>query len=135
MSDNPGHTKGNISEYAAIVKLLKEGYNVYKNVESHGQIDLIVESRKNKKLLRVDVKALNYINGVGKTRVSGAKLNPNQRDYPDDGIVFLVVDDDGCMWIQGYIKDRNKLPVIRDERFKESMRQLGMDDYNTSTKT
>tara|TARA_R100000656_G_scaffold91045_1_gene66213 strand:+ start:199 stop:582 length:384 start_codon:yes stop_codon:yes gene_type:complete len=127
LSDNPGHTKGNITEYLAIIRFLKEGYNVYKNVESHGQIDLIVESRKTRKLLRVDVKALNYINGAGKTRVSGAKLKPNQKGYPEDGIVFLVVDDDGCMWIQGYIKDRNKQSIIRDDRFKESMRRLGMD--------
>ena len=52
--------------------------------------------------MRADVKSLNYID-TKKTRISGATLRANQRDYPDDGIVFLIVDADGCMWIQGHI--------------------------------
>jgi len=127
LSDNPEHTKGSTTEYTAVVKLLEEGFNVYKNVESHGQIDLIIENRKTKKLLRVDVKAINYINCKNRFRPPGAKLKPNQKGYPDNGIVLLVVDEDGCMWVQGYIKDRTKQAVVRENRFKESMRQLGMD--------
>ncbi len=121
MSDNPGHTKGNITIHYAISKLLEEGYNVYQNTEYHGQFDLIIESRKTKKLLRVDVKSLNYINKT-KTRISGATLRANQRDYPEEGILFLIVDSDGCMWIQGHISQSTP----REKRLKESMKKLGM---------
>ena len=113
MSDNPGLTKASVTLHRAMSQLLEKGYNVYENVEPQGQIDLIIESRTNKKLLRVDVKTINYINAHAKTRISGATLRPNQRDYPENGILFLVVDDDDCMWVQGYISQntpREKRP-------------------------
>jgi|TARA_R100000458_G_C8273811_1_gene248705 hypothetical protein len=127
MSSNKRLTVGNISEYQAIVKCLEEGYNVYKNVESTGEIDLIVESRETKKLLRVDVKRLDYSQDDPAKTNRGAKLRENQKGYPDDGIVILVVDADGHMWIQGYIKDKTREPALLQDRFRESMRQLGMD--------
>ena len=122
MSSNKRLTVGNISEYQAIVKCLEEGYNVYKNVESTGEIDLIVESRETKKLLRLDYSQ----DDPAKTN-RGAKLRENQKGYPDEGIVILVVDADGHMWIQGYIKDKTREPALLQDRFKESMRQLEMD--------
>tara|TARA_R100000908_G_scaffold64488_2_gene48627 strand:- start:354 stop:719 length:366 start_codon:yes stop_codon:yes gene_type:complete len=121
LSDNPGHTKGNITIHHAISRLLEEGYNVYQNTEYHGQFDLIIESRRTRKLLRVDVKSLNYIDNT-KTRMSGATLRTNQRDFPEDGILFLIVDADGCMWIQGHISQSTS----REDRLKESMDKLGM---------
>ena len=121
MSDNSGHTKGNIALHFAVSKLLEAGYNVYPNSEYHGQFDIVIESRKTKKLLRADVKSLNYID-TKKTRISGATLRANQKDYPDDGIVFLVVDADGCMWIQGHISQSTP----REKRLEESMKKLGM---------
>ena len=123
MSDNPGLTKASVTLHRAMSQLLEKGYNVYENVEPQGQIDLIIESRTTKKLLRVDVKTINYINAHEKTRISGATLRPNQRDYPEDGILFLVVDDDDCMWIQGYISQNTP----REKGFEESMRRLKMD--------
>tara|TARA_R100000664_G_C2712603_1_gene108833 strand:- start:36 stop:533 length:498 start_codon:yes stop_codon:yes gene_type:complete len=127
MSSNKRLTAGNISEYKAIVKCLEEGYNVYKNVESTGEIDLIIESRETKKLLRVDVKRLDYSQDDPKKKNRGAKLRPNQKGYPDDGIVILVVDADGNMWVQGHIKDKSRDSAMIEDRFNESMRQLGMD--------
>ena len=85
MSDNVKLTKGSIGEYQAIFQLLKEGYNVYKNVESNGQIDIVIESKETKKLLRIDIKT------------SGSKLRKNQRNYPDGGILKLRIDDDGIV--------------------------------------
>ena len=38
-----------------------------------------------------------------------------------------MVDADGHMWIQGYIKDKTREPALLQDRFRESMRQLGMD--------
>ena len=121
MSDNSGHTKGNIALHLAVSKLLEAGYNVYPNSEYHGQFDIVIESRKTKKLLRADVKSLNYVD-TKKTRISGATLRANQRGYPDDGIVFLIVDSDGCMWIQGHISQSTP----REKRLEESMKKLGM---------
>ena len=118
MSDNSGHTKGNIALHLAGSKLLEAGYNVYPNSEYHGQFDIIIESRKTKKLLRADVKSLNYVD-TKKTRISGATLRANQRDYPDDGIVFLIVDADGCMWIQGHISQSTP----REKRLEESKKK------------
>ena len=83
MSDNKKLTKGSIGEYHAIFKLLEKGYNVYKNAECNGQIDIILESRETKKLLRIDIKT------------AKAKLRKNQLNYPDDGILRLVIDNDG----------------------------------------
>ena len=97
MSDNSGHTKGNIALHFAVSKLLEAGYNVYPNSEYHGQFDIVIESRK-------------------------TTLRANQKDYPDDGIVFLVVDADGCMWIQGHISQSTP----REKRLEESMKKLGM---------
>ena len=122
MSDKVKLTKGSIGEYQAIFQLLKEGYNVYKNVESNGQIDIVIESKETKKLLRIDIKT------------SPSKLRNNQRNYPDGGILKLRIDDDGIMWIEGYIKrlccHQDHIQKTRKHRFKESMYQLGMTNQN-----
>jgi len=36
--------------------------------------------------------------------------------------LFLIVDSDGCMWIQGHISQSTP----REKRLKESMKKLGM---------
>jgi len=124
MSDNIKLTKGSIGEYQAIFQLLREGYNVYKNVESNGQIDIIIESRETKKLVRIDIKT------------AKAKLRKNQLNYPDEGILKLRIDEDGIMWVENYIKDmihhQDHIKHTRKFRFKESMYKLGMSNEKPS---
>lgn len=118
MSDNQNLTKGSIGEYHAIFKLLEKGYNVYKNVECNGQIDIILESRETKKLLRIDIKT------------AKAKLRKNQLNYPDDGILRLVIDNDGIMYIQNYAGGLNNhqdyIKITKKYRFHVCMYRLGM---------
>jgi|TARA_R100001460_G_scaffold103829_1_gene149172 Holliday junction resolvase-like predicted endonuclease len=124
MSDNIKLTKGSIGEYQAIFQLLREGYNVYKNVESNGQIDIIIESRETKKLVRIDIKT------------AKVKLRKNQLNYPDEGILKLRIDEDGIMWVENYIKDmihhQDHIKHTRKFRFKESMYKLGMSNEKPS---
>ena len=127
MSDNDKLTKGSIGEARAISELLNKNCNVYQNFEANGQIDLIIESKTTKKLLRVDVKTVK------------SKVRANQRGYPDDGILQLRIDPDGVMWFpsvwQKLWKQAPKTDYYKKTgRFEMCMQALGMTDKKVKPK-
>ena len=61
--------KAAYSEHLAIVFLLNEGYEVFKNVSQHGIYDLIAIDMDNDKVLRIDVKSANISKFGAKYRI------------------------------------------------------------------
>ena len=51
---------GDISEHRAIIKFLKEGYWVFKNVSGEGCIDIIILHKKTGEIRKIDVKTISY---------------------------------------------------------------------------
>lgn len=76
--------KGAVNELIACAWLLKEGYEVFRNVSPYGFADLIVF--KDGKMLRLDVKSSSIIS---KTRLTQSQI--------DDGVLpFYVFGDGSC---------------------------------------
>ena len=59
MSDNKQRI-GDISEHMAVVKFLKEGYHVFKNVSPKGPIDMVLVHRETGEVRKIDVKTKSY---------------------------------------------------------------------------
>ena len=51
---------GDISEHRAIIKFLKEGYMVFKNVSGVGCVDMIILHKKTGEIRKIDVKTTSY---------------------------------------------------------------------------
>ena len=77
------HKRGAINELVACTWLLKQGYQVFRNVTPDGRIDII--SEKDGVLTKIDVKT--QINKYGKQQL-------------EDGISIILIDKDlNCSWI------------------------------------
>ena len=50
--------KGDLTEHKAIVWLLDQGYEVFRNVSCVGPVDIIVMSKETGKVLKIDVKTI-----------------------------------------------------------------------------
>ena len=59
---------GDVSVYKAVIRFLKAGYMVFKNVSGTGPIDLVVVHHKTGKVRFIDVKTISY-------RKKGTKIN------------------------------------------------------------
>jgi len=59
--------KGALAELKATVWLLKQGYEVFRNVSQHGEVDLIALDPETKEILLIDVKT---------APVGNKKVNP-----------------------------------------------------------
>tara|TARA_R110000764_G_scaffold4179_3_gene17476 strand:- start:1299 stop:1568 length:270 start_codon:yes stop_codon:yes gene_type:complete len=68
MGRDPKQVIGDISEFKAVIKFLKEGYMVFKNMSSTGPIDLVLVNFKTGEVRFVDVKTISY-------RKVGTKIN------------------------------------------------------------
>ncbi len=98
--------KGALAELLAISWLLKQGYEVYRNVSPHGLCDIIGE--KNDKIIKIDVKT-GYISPLtGEMRVPD--LSEEQTKNGIRAIaVFYTETVDQCFWgdeIPGWDKKR-----------------------------
>ena len=51
---------GDINEYRAVIKFLKEGYWVFKNISSVGPIDMVLVHEKTGEIRKIDVKTNTY---------------------------------------------------------------------------
>ena len=51
---------GDINEHRAIIKFLKEGYWVFKNISSVGPIDMVLVHEKTGEIRKIDVKTNSY---------------------------------------------------------------------------
>ena len=80
--------KGACSEMAACSFLLREGYEVYRNVSAHGMIDII--AIRGKETLYVDVKSAKVGELLGGPIYS--RITKQQRD---NGVILIVVYDNG----------------------------------------
>ena len=51
---------GDVNEFKAVIKFLKEGYMVFKNVSGTGPIDLVLVHQKTGEIRKIDVKTTSY---------------------------------------------------------------------------
>ena len=51
---------GDVNEFKAVIKFLKEGYMVFKNVSGTGPIDLVLVHQKTGEVRKIDVKTTSY---------------------------------------------------------------------------
>tara|TARA_R100000426_G_scaffold86965_1_gene69804 strand:- start:952 stop:1317 length:366 start_codon:yes stop_codon:yes gene_type:complete len=96
---NKKHISGTVSEYKAVNKLLELGFLVFKNVSSHGFIDVIAISPDDE-TFRIDIKTASRrvsdkTMSVGYYRRSGEIIyrvpSSEQKKY---NVVLLIVDRD-----------------------------------------
>jgi Holliday junction resolvase-like predicted endonuclease len=91
---------GDISEHRAVVWLLKQGYEVFRNECCSGPIDIIVVNTETKELLKIDVKTGSiYIRGDGTRKVNHGKLTETQKkldvkllSYDKERNTFMFID-------------------------------------------
>ena len=60
MGRDPKKVIGDVSEHRAIIKFLKEGYMVFKNVSGTGPIDMVLVHQKTGEIRKIDVKTTSY---------------------------------------------------------------------------
>jgi hypothetical protein len=60
MGRDPKKVVGDVSEHRAIIKFLKEGYMVFKNVSGTGPIDMVLVHQKTGEIRKIDVKTTSY---------------------------------------------------------------------------
>ena len=60
MGRDPKKVIGDVSEHRAIIKFLKEGYMVFKNVSGTGPIDMVSVHQKTGEIKKIDVKTTSY---------------------------------------------------------------------------
>ena len=51
---------GDVNEFKAVIKFLKEGYMVFKNVSGTGPIDLVLVHQETGEIRKIDVKTTSY---------------------------------------------------------------------------
>lgn len=105
-------TKGAISEHIATAWLLKQGYDVFRNVSPNGRADLLAVDWVNDKTVRVDVKSRGFSpNGKGeRASADRGKFELNK----GFDIRYLIVDDEGaCEWYSDQPKsDNDNVPPL-----------------------
>lgn len=93
------NTKGAVNEHLATAWLLKEGYDVFRNVSPRGRADLVIRDWDKDGWISVDVKSEHFdLRGTD-------KMNEGQRatakEYASSNIRYLVVTDEGmCRWYE-----------------------------------
>lgn len=92
MKINKKH-KGAYSELRAILWFLKNGYEVYRNVSSHGICDMIVT--KDNELIKVDVKTAQKSPHSGELYCSARNEQQKKQDVQ---ILMVYLDDDVIKW-------------------------------------
>ena len=90
--------KGDINEINVCSLLLKDGYEVFKNICCTGPVDLIL--MKDNKITLVDVKSVNQLKGREKIWIIN-KLTPIQKKL---GVILLGVHEGKLYW-EEEIKD------------------------------
>jgi hypothetical protein len=60
MGRDPKKVVGDVSEHRAIIKFLKKGYMVFKNVSGTGPIDMVLVHQKTGEIRKIDVKTTSY---------------------------------------------------------------------------
>jgi hypothetical protein len=60
MGRDPKKVIGDVNEFKAVIKFLKEGYMVFKNVSGTGPIDLVLVHQKTGEIRKIDVKTTSY---------------------------------------------------------------------------
>ena len=60
MGRDPKKVTGDVNEFKAVIKFLKEGYMVFKNVSGTGPIDLVLVHQKTGEIRKIDVKTTSY---------------------------------------------------------------------------
>lgn len=84
-------TIGDINEHKAIIKFLKEGYWVFKNVSVKGPIDMVLIHEKTGEVRKIDVKTTSYrLSWKPGTRIS-RQLSKIQKKL---GVELLYLDKD-----------------------------------------
>jgi Holliday junction resolvase-like predicted endonuclease len=100
------NTKGAVNEYLATAWLLKEGFDIFRNVSPRGRADLVIRDWDNDEWISVDVKSEHFdLRGTD-------KMNEGQRatakEYASSNIRYLVVTDDGaCRWYEDLDHPKN----------------------------
>ena len=91
---------GDISEHKAVVWLLEQGYEVFRNECCSGPIDIITFNTETKELLKIDVKTGSiYMRGDGTRKVNHGKLTETQKkldvkllSYDRERDTFIFID-------------------------------------------
>jgi|TARA_R100001530_G_scaffold111534_1_gene78685 hypothetical protein len=84
-------TIGDINEHKAIIKFLKEGYWVFKNVSVKGPIDMVLIHEETGEVRKIDVKTTSYrLSWKPGTRIS-RQLSKIQKKL---GVELLYLDKD-----------------------------------------
>ena len=84
-------TIGDINEHKAIIKFLKEGYWVFKNVSVKGPIDMVLIHEETGEVRKIDVKTTSYrLSWRPGTRIS-RQLSKIQKKL---GVELLYLDKD-----------------------------------------
>jgi|TARA_Y100000401_G_C8220917_1_gene173259 hypothetical protein len=60
MGRDPKKVTGDINEFRAVIKFLKEGYMVFKNVSGTGPIDMVLIHQETGEIRKIDVKTTSY---------------------------------------------------------------------------
>ena len=60
MGRDPRKVTGDVNEFRAVIKFLKEGYMVFKNVSSAGPIDMVIIHQETGEIRKIDVKTNSY---------------------------------------------------------------------------
>ena len=60
MGRDPKKVTGDVNEFKAVIKFLKEGYMVFKNVSGTGPIDLVLVHQETGEVRKIDVKTTSY---------------------------------------------------------------------------
>jgi hypothetical protein len=91
--------KGTLSELIACSWLIKQGYEVFRNICQGGPVDLVVYDPSRREFMYVDVKTLTINAGKGpREYYCSSKLTPKQIAL---GVRLLCVHpiSEGCRWI------------------------------------
>ena len=60
MGRDPRKVTGDVNEFRAVIKFLKEGYMVFKNVSGVGPIDMVLIHQETGEIRKIDVKTNSY---------------------------------------------------------------------------
>ena len=60
MGRDPKKVTGDVNEFKAVIKFLKEGYMVFKNVSGAGPIDMVLVHQETGEIRKIDVKTVSY---------------------------------------------------------------------------
>lgn len=87
------NTKGDIAEYKAIIALLEQGLEVYRNVTSDGPADLVTLDRKTGEIQLVDVKQLTKGRSNGRSRTREQRMLGVKLLYVGDEVRWSAAND------------------------------------------